>query len=97
MFRKTRQGNTTQQKEKATQHNLPKAVIFSTSVHVYICDVEEYRCQMYMPSDESLTISAQDGYMTHVLGPHHILGLGQSNTVQSSVGRQHSIHTSPIS
>ena len=28
MLRKTRQGNTTQQKDKATQHNLPKAVIF---------------------------------------------------------------------
>ena len=28
MLRKTRQGNTTQQKDKATQHNSPKAVIF---------------------------------------------------------------------
>ena len=29
MLRKTRQGNTTQQKDKATQQNSPKAVIFS--------------------------------------------------------------------
>ena len=28
MLRKTRQDNATQQKDKATQHNLPKTVIF---------------------------------------------------------------------
>ena len=32
MLRKTRQGNTTQQKDKATQHNLPRAVTFQRKI-----------------------------------------------------------------
>ena len=32
MLRKTRQGNTTQQKDKATQHNSPKAIIFQRKI-----------------------------------------------------------------
>ena len=32
MLRKTKQGNTTQQKDKATQHNSPKAVIFRIKI-----------------------------------------------------------------
>ena len=32
-----------------------------------------------------LTIPAEDGYMTHVLRPHHILGLWHAHTVQRSV------------
>ena len=34
MLKKTRQGNTTQQKYKATQHNSPKAVIFQRKLAV---------------------------------------------------------------